>query len=210
MSIKKGFYAIFCLTTYLFLANFHNYSASGNSSVVEHRLAKARVAGSNPVSRSILHSIRIGPEETCAKWCVPIPDSIFVLKVRRRSQVVRQRSAKPLCTGSNPVAASKFVLFRFSARQRCRLPRTVHLPSCTGIRLTEYAETESIFFCLHRRSPLQFLARVVELVDTRDLKSLGACSVPVRFRPRAPKISMGYGFCYTSTFCTKPQIVTIL
>jgi hypothetical protein len=25
---------------------------SGNSSVVEHRLAKARVAGSNPVSRS--------------------------------------------------------------------------------------------------------------------------------------------------------------
>ena len=26
---------------------------SGNSSVVEHRLAKARVAGSNPVSRSI-------------------------------------------------------------------------------------------------------------------------------------------------------------
>ena len=27
---------------------------SGNSSVVEHRLAKARVAGSNPVSRSKL------------------------------------------------------------------------------------------------------------------------------------------------------------
>jgi hypothetical protein len=27
---------------------------SGNSSVVEHRLAKARVAGSNPVSRSMI------------------------------------------------------------------------------------------------------------------------------------------------------------
>ena len=29
-------------------------------------------------------------------------------------------------------------------------------------------------------------ARVVELADTRDLKSLGAISVPVRVRPRAP------------------------
>ena len=29
------------------------YLVSGNSSVVEHRLAKARVAGSNPFSRSI-------------------------------------------------------------------------------------------------------------------------------------------------------------
>ena len=29
-------------------------------------------------------------------------------------------------------------------------------------------------------------ARVVELVDTRDLKSLGGNSVPVRVRPRAP------------------------
>src|SRR5690554_2297977 len=42
---------------------------SGSSSVVEHRLAKARVAGSNPVFRSIF--------------------------IRRHSQVVRQRSAKP-------------------------------------------------------------------------------------------------------------------
>jgi hypothetical protein len=32
-------------------------------------------------------------------------------------------------------------------------------------------------------------ARVVELVDTRDLKSLGGNSVPVRVRPRAPVIS---------------------
>ena len=31
-----------------------------------------------------------------------------------------------------------------------------------------------------------FPARVVELVDTRDLKSLGGNSVPVRVRPRAP------------------------
>ncbi len=52
----------------------------GNNSVVEYDLAKVGVAGSNPVSRSIFF------------W--------------RRSQVVRQRSAKPLFTGSNPVAAS--------------------------------------------------------------------------------------------------------
>ena len=54
--------------------------ASGNNSVVECDLAKVEVAGSNPVSRSIF------------LW--------------RHSQVVRQRSAKPLFSGSNPDAAS--------------------------------------------------------------------------------------------------------
>ncbi len=53
---------------------------SGNNSVVECDLAKVEVAGSNPVSRSIFF------------W--------------RHSQVVRQRSAKPLFTSSNLVAAS--------------------------------------------------------------------------------------------------------
>ena len=53
---------------------------SGNNSVVECDLAKVEVAGSNPVSRSIFF------------W--------------RHSQVVRQRSAKPLFSGSNPDAAS--------------------------------------------------------------------------------------------------------
>jgi len=33
---------------------------------------------------------------------------------------------------------------------------------------------------------LAFAARVVKLVDTRDLKSLGRNAVPVRVRPRAP------------------------
>lgn len=37
----------------------------GNSSVVEHRLAKARVAGSNPVFRSIFIKIQCGG---IAKW----------------------------------------------------------------------------------------------------------------------------------------------
>ncbi len=53
---------------------------SGNNSAVECDLAKVEVAGSNPVSRSIFF--------------------------RRHSQVVRQRSAKPLFTSSNLVAAS--------------------------------------------------------------------------------------------------------
>src|ERR1700716_959173 len=66
----------------------------GNSSVVEHNLAKVGVAGSNPVSRSICS--RSGPEggpdpvDLCggvAKW-------------------LRRRSAKPLFSGSNPLAAS--------------------------------------------------------------------------------------------------------
>ena len=52
----------------------------GSSSVVEYNLAKVGVAGSNPVFRS--------------------------KNIWRHSQVVRQRSAKPLFTGSNPVAAS--------------------------------------------------------------------------------------------------------
>ena len=34
-------------------------------------------------------------------------------------------------------------------------------------------------------------ARVVKLVDTRDLKSLGLTAVPVRFRPRAPSHHAG-------------------
>ena len=48
--------------------------------MVERRLAKANVAGPNPVSRS-------------KKW--------------HHSQVVRQKSAKLLCPGPNPGGASK-------------------------------------------------------------------------------------------------------
>ena len=35
------------------------------------------------------------------------------------------------------------------------------------------------------------LARVVELVDTRDLKSLASNSVPVQVRLRVPQIRIG-------------------
>ena len=77
-------------------------ATSGSSSVVEHRLAKARVASSNLVSRSISPSgaSRVGYgglERLHNKAALP----------RRGTQVVRERSAKPLCAGSIPARASK-------------------------------------------------------------------------------------------------------
>ena len=60
---------------------------SGNNSVVECNLAKVEVAGSNPVSRSKKQDSHL--KGGIAKW-------------------LRQRSAKPLFTGSSPVAASIF------------------------------------------------------------------------------------------------------
>ena len=65
----------------------------GSSSVVECFLAKEDVAGSNPVSRSN----KVPP-------LLSTPNSI-----RRGTQVVRERSAKPLCVGSIPTRASKLL-----------------------------------------------------------------------------------------------------
>ena len=70
--------------------------------MVEHRLAKARVASSNLVSRSIPPSgaRRVGygglERSTFDRAALP----------RRGTQVVRERSAKPLCAGSIPARAS--------------------------------------------------------------------------------------------------------
>jgi len=73
--------------------------------VVEHRLAKARVASSNLVSRSNLPSGLSGMAAkieayACYKEWQPS---------RRGTQVVRERSAKPLCAGSIPARASKII-----------------------------------------------------------------------------------------------------
>ena len=79
-----------------------NLARCGSSSVVEHRLAKARVASSNLVSRSIPPSgarrVGYGGLERCACNEAALP--------RRGTQVVRERSAKPLCVGSIPTRAS--------------------------------------------------------------------------------------------------------
>jgi hypothetical protein len=71
---------------------FYNETSShcGTNSVVECDLAKVEVAGSNPVSRS-QEPRRLLPG---------------LFNVWRRTQVVRERSAKPLCIGSNPIGAS--------------------------------------------------------------------------------------------------------
>ncbi len=45
-----------------------------------------------------------------------------------------------------------------------------------------------------RRIAKELRALVVELVDTRDLKSLGVRAVPVQVRPGAPSISKAYRF----------------
>ena len=73
----------------------------GSSSVVECFLAKEDVAGSTPVSRSkhlpsAIHSSSNSPG-ACVTGCRPM---------RRGTQVVRERSAKPLCVGSIPTRAS--------------------------------------------------------------------------------------------------------
>ncbi len=71
--------------------------------MVEHRLAKARVASSNLVSRSN------PPSGASSGWlrrigAIRITDQLAL--PRRGTQVVRERSAKPLCVGSIPARAS--------------------------------------------------------------------------------------------------------
>ena len=71
--------------------------------MVECDLAKVEVAGSNPVSRSrflvsnwlVLQRRTGSVSERCSQ------------EQGRGTQVVRERSAKPLCVGSIPTRASK-------------------------------------------------------------------------------------------------------
>jgi energy-coupling factor transporter ATP-binding protein EcfA2 len=94
-------------------------AASGSSSVVEHCLAKARVASSSLVSRSIPPSgtsrVGYGGMERSAYLKAALP--------RRGTQVVRERSAKPLCAGSIPARASNHFnnLASRTFRSGCRL-----------------------------------------------------------------------------------------
>jgi hypothetical protein len=68
--------------------------------VVECFLAKEDVAGSTPVSRSKKFLPAVHFSCNGAEAQKPIPG--------RGTQVVRERSAKPLCVGSIPTRASKF------------------------------------------------------------------------------------------------------
>ena len=87
--------------------------------MVECDLAKVEVAGSNPVSRS-RNSSSADPSERgffdveaisgrLSPLRNPEPKANDLFQVRRGSQVVRQRSAKPLFGGSIPPRASNFL-----------------------------------------------------------------------------------------------------
>ena len=65
---------------------------AGLAHLVERHLAKVEVASSSLVTRS---------KKEGRLYKRPLNN------IRRHSQVVRQRSAKPLCPGSNPGGASK-------------------------------------------------------------------------------------------------------
>jgi hypothetical protein len=76
--------------------------------VVECDLAKVEVAGSNPVSRSQKTDEgggNVRMKQVISSF-IPPPSALIPIPFRRRSQVVRQRSAKPLFVGSIPTAAS--------------------------------------------------------------------------------------------------------
>ena len=72
--------------------------------LVEHNVANVRVVGSNPIFRSVKPPIRF----LSIEFLEMSKGGRFF---RRRTQAVRERSAKPSCTSSNLVAASRGGLF---------------------------------------------------------------------------------------------------
>ena len=93
---------------------YSNSSAAGIAQLVERHLAKVNVAGSNPVSRSVLEDaccLADAPRDVSGSKSISSPsyDYRTGFCLWRRTQVVRERSAKPLCGGSSPPGASKQV-----------------------------------------------------------------------------------------------------
>ncbi len=75
---------------------------AGIAQLVEHHLAKVGVAGSSPVSRSEVKLVQVRRIAADPGVTAAAGPPLY----RRRSQVVRQRSAKPPFGGSNPPGAS--------------------------------------------------------------------------------------------------------
>ena len=98
--------------------------------MVERDLAKVEVASSTLVSRSNLQEVGSSQNAVGGEFDRPAdrlqPTAYF--HFRRRSQVVRQRSAKPLFIGSIPIAASNRInnLERPSSVAFSICPRNVH------------------------------------------------------------------------------------
>ena len=87
--------------------------------LVERDLAKVEVAGSSPVIRS-------------KQMGFGYPEPIFI---RRHSQAVRQRSAKPLSPGPIPGGASEKAPFGVLFQRRCLILRVGVSPVRSGQRL---------------------------------------------------------------------------
>ena len=83
--------------------------------MVECFLAKEDVAGSTPVSRSNnlnLNRLRLGSLDCTQRFGVFRPWGVWWSEATGRgTQVVRERSAKPLCVGSIPTRASNIISF---------------------------------------------------------------------------------------------------
>ena len=112
----------------------HGYTyrrQGGSSSVVECFLAKEDVAGSTPVSRSKHPSSAIHSRSNLHGACGRL------LSMRRGTQVVRERSAKPLCVGSIPTRASNILShIHRSQGAEVRLPVASGNPPLAGDEIT--------------------------------------------------------------------------
>ena len=58
--------------------------------------------------------------------------------------------------------------------------------ACKAVHSGSIPDSASSIICNRREGEKHIKARVVELVDTRDLKSLDRNIVPVQVRPRVP------------------------
>ena len=124
MKAKAGFLDLyFCIRKHGILAQLG-----------EHLPYKQGVTGSSPVSPTIcglvVQLVRMPACHAGGRRFEPVPDRQFLFRgassLRRHSQVVRQRSAKPLFPGSNPGVASNMVGIVKWLRQR------VVAPLCVG------------------------------------------------------------------------------
>ncbi len=127
----------------------------GNSSVVEHNLAKVGVASSNLVSRSKfpeamrqMLNIRASLQSIDSS----VVNFLSSAQHRRRSQVVRQSSAKALFISSILIAASNLFnnftrLFEYFAGKK--LVKSVCTPYQLSSKLTTLAKLISVYFKPH-------------------------------------------------------------
>ena len=148
-------------TPFLYVARF--LASAGIAQLVERYLAKVQVAGSNPVSRSKFGESEAVPDPIRNDASAGSPPGAFVFSDRRFCRLNlagRRRSPRQA-----PEAG-----WQSGDAADCKSVYVGSIPALASI----YADT---------------CARMAELVDARDLKSLEGDFVPVRFRLRAPVLS---------------------